>query len=51
MKQLKVAGAGHVWIVTVDNCELVQWPCSAPCGVIDSQGEWAYRTEPRAVAS
>ena len=39
--------AGKVWIVTVDNCAPTDIPCSAPCGVVDPQGNWAARTEPR----
>jgi hypothetical protein len=33
--------------VTVDNCDPVDLPCSAPCGVIDPRGEWACRTVPQ----
>lgn len=35
--------AGRVWIVTVDNCEPVHLPCSAPSGVVSPSGEWAGR--------
>jgi len=38
------AQAGKVWIVTVDNCSPVTMPCSAPGGVLDSQGKWVCRT-------
>ena len=33
--------AGKLWIVTVDNCDPVALPCSAPSGVINPRGEWA----------
>lgn len=35
--------ASQVWIVTVDNCYPVHWPCSAPSGVVSPKGEWAYQ--------
>jgi predicted amidohydrolase len=38
------AGAGKVWIVTADNCSPTRIPCSAPSGVIDPKGQWAFRT-------
>ena len=38
------ARAGKLWIVTVDNCFPLSIPCSAPCGVIDPQGNWALKT-------
>ncbi|MFA6109979.1 MAG: carbon-nitrogen hydrolase family protein [Candidatus Latescibacterota bacterium] len=41
------ARAGRLWVVTVDNCDPDRWPCSAPSGVVDPQGEWAYRARPR----
>ena len=41
------ANAGGVWVVTVDNCEPVDLPCSAPSGVIDPAGEWVCRTDPQ----
>lgn len=41
------ARAGRVWLVTVDNCHPPELPCSAPCGVIDANGNWVTRTEPR----
>lgn len=40
------AHAGKVWIVTVDNCAPVDYPCSAPSGVISPQGKWMYKTNP-----
>jgi predicted amidohydrolase len=40
------AQAGNVWVITVDNCAPLDLPCSAPCGVIDPQGDWVCRTEP-----
>ena len=36
--------AGKLWIVTVDNCEPLHLPCSAPSGVINPQGEWEYQS-------
>ena len=41
------ASAGRVWVVTVDNCEPVDLPCSAPCGVVDPAGDWVCRTDPK----
>lgn len=41
------ARAARVWVVTVDNCHPVHWRCSAPCGVINPEGEWVCRTEPQ----
>jgi len=40
------AKAARVWIVTVDNAAPLSDPCSAPCGVIDTQGNWAIKTDP-----
>ena len=40
------AKAGRLWIVTVDNCYPMTLPCSAPCGVIDPNGNWVLRTAP-----
>jgi predicted amidohydrolase len=37
------AMAGKLWIVTVDSCEPVSLPCSAPSGVINPRGEWAIQ--------
>ena len=39
--------AGRLWIVTVDNCDPVRLPCSAPSGVITPGGEWAVRSPPQ----
>jgi len=41
------ARAGRVWIVTVDNCHPTVWRCSAPSGVVDPDGDWACRCDPR----
>ena len=41
------AKAGSLWIVTVDNCHPTEIRCSAPSGVIDPEGEWACKTEPK----
>jgi predicted amidohydrolase len=41
------ARASRVWIVSVDNCFPLDLPCSAPSGVIDPDGNWAVKTEPR----
>ncbi len=41
------ARAGSLWIVTVDNCHPVDIRCSSPSGVINPQGEWVCRTEPK----
>jgi predicted amidohydrolase len=40
------AAAGRLWIVTVDNCHPVEFPCSSPSGVIAPDGRWACRTDP-----
>ena len=37
------AQAGGIWIVSVDNCFPVKWPCSSPSGVVDPEGNWACR--------
>lgn len=37
------ARAGKLWIVTVDNCNPTDIPCSAPSGVIDPEGNWVCR--------
>jgi predicted amidohydrolase len=39
--------AGHLWIVTVDNCAPLHLPCSAPSGVIAPDGRWACQAESR----
>lgn len=41
------ANAGKIWIVTVDNCYPMELRCSAPSGVINPQGNWVCRTEPK----
>ena len=41
------ARAGKVWVVTVDNANPVELPCSAPSGVIDPSGEFINRTDPK----
>jgi predicted amidohydrolase len=41
------ARAGRVWVVTVDNCHPMDIPCSAPCGVVDPNGDWVCQTEPQ----
>jgi predicted amidohydrolase len=41
------ARAGGLWVVTVDNCHPPDLPCSAPSGVIDPNGDWACRVDPR----
>ena len=41
------AGAGDVWIVTVDNAAPVTLRCSAPSGVVDPAGAWACRAPER----
>ena len=38
------AQAGGVWIVTVDNCDPPDLPCSAPSGVVSPAGAWVCRT-------
>jgi predicted amidohydrolase len=39
------ARSGKVWIVTVDNCAPLEYPCSAPGGVISPQGHWMCQTD------
>jgi len=41
------ARAASTWIVTVDSAYPEDLPCSAPSGVIDPQGNWVCRSEPR----
>ena len=41
------ARAGGVWVVTVDNCDPADMPCSPSCGLVDPNGDWACRTEPQ----
>ncbi|HGJ66469.1 TPA: carbon-nitrogen hydrolase family protein [bacterium] len=40
------ANAGAIWIVTVDNCYPPELRCSAPCGVININGNWVCKTDP-----
>lgn len=35
--------AGKLWIATVDNCDPLHLPCSAPSGIISPRGEWHYQ--------
>jgi predicted amidohydrolase len=35
------AKADRLWIVTVDNCDPLSIPCSAPSGVLSPEGDWA----------
>lgn len=41
------ARADRLWIVTVDNCDPVTIPCSAPSGVISPEGNWLCQTDSR----
>ncbi len=41
------ARAGNLRIVTVDNCHPMNIRCSSPSGVINPEGEWVCRTEPK----
>ncbi len=41
------AGAGDIWIVTVDNAAPEDLPCSAPSGVINPQGAWGCQSPAR----
>lgn len=41
------ARVSRLWIVTVDNCHPSHMPCSAPSGVINPDGDWACRTQPK----
>lgn len=38
------AGSGKIWIVTADNCDPINIPCSAPSGVLRPNGQWAIKT-------
>lgn len=38
------AEAGKTWIVTVDASLSPSWPCSAPSGVLNPEGDWVCRT-------
>ncbi len=40
------ARAASVWVVTVDNATPEHLPCSAPSGVIDTNGNWVCQTKP-----
>ena len=37
------AQSSRMWIVTVDNCDPVDLPCSAPSGILDPSGNWVCR--------
>ena len=41
------ASASRIWIVTVDNCDPINLPCSAPSGVITPEGNWAMKSTNR----
>lgn len=41
------AKAGKLWIVTVDNADPPHLPSSSPSGVINNQGAWVCRAEPK----
>ena len=41
------AQAGKVWIVTVDNCDPVEFPCSEQSGVAGPDGHWVFRARPQ----
>jgi predicted amidohydrolase len=41
------AGASRIWIVTVDNCDPPEIPCSAPSGVVTPEGRWAVQAPDR----
>ncbi len=41
------AAASRLWIVTVDNCDPPDIPCSAPSGVVTPEGRWAVQAPPR----
>jgi predicted amidohydrolase len=41
------AMAARVWIVTVDNCDPPEHPCSAPSGVLSPRGEWLAKAAPQ----
>ncbi|HUW55796.1 MAG TPA: carbon-nitrogen hydrolase family protein [Planctomycetota bacterium] len=40
------AKAGHLWIVTVDNCHPTPLRCCVPSGVVDPEGTCVSHTEP-----
>jgi len=37
------ARAGHLWIVTTDNCHPLGTPTSAPSGIVDPKGNWVVK--------
>jgi len=39
--------SGKVWIVTADNAHPTSVRCSAPSGVVNPDGAWACKTEPK----
>ena len=39
------AAAGKVWVVSADNCDPKDIPCSAPTGVIRPDGNWAAKAQ------
>lgn len=41
------ARAGHLWIVTVDNCHPTSLRCSSPSGVVGPDGNWVCQAESR----
>ena len=41
------AAAGKVWVVSVDNCDPSDIPCSAPSGVLKPNGQWAEKAPDR----
>lgn len=41
------ARSGRLWIVTVDNCLPLDLPCSTPSGIINPEGNWACRADPK----
>jgi predicted amidohydrolase len=41
------AKAGHICIVTVDNCHPERIPCSSPGGIVGPDGNWVVKLPPR----
>jgi hypothetical protein len=41
------AQAGKTWIVTVDNCDPLTYPCSEQSGVAGPDGQWVFRARPQ----
>ena len=37
------AQTGKIWIVTADNCQPTDIPCSAPSGILQPDGQWAVK--------